>query len=129
MMTHPNTSVKLPGCFIPKMVFGHENLWFNRDWMYNNITEQEYLEVAENAPFQLLDCYVKAAKITEYIAAKKAAKRKRAREDTPKGPPNKQPRIEGCQAASLPQSRAAEDSIDAIEFEIVVCKFMAKASE
>ena len=36
-------------------------------------------------PFQLLECFVKAAQVTEYLTAKRAAKRKWVSEDSGKG--------------------------------------------
>ena len=53
-------------------------------------------------------------------AANLAGKRKHVRAVTRKGPPKIQHRIEGGQVPSLPHARAAEDSIDAIVFEIYV---------
>ena len=86
----------------------------------------------EEEPFTRLlqpTCYVKAAEISEYLASKKAAKRKGVRADTHKGPPTKQSRTDGGLITSLPHTRAAEDRIDFITFEIAVHKFMAKAIE
>ena len=65
----------------------------------------------------------------EYLAAKLAAKRKNVRVVTRKGPPKRQPRIEGGQAPSLPHPRAAEDSVDSKVFEVYVREFMVKAGE
>ena len=48
---------------------------------------------------------------------------------THKGPFKKQPRIEGGQAPSLSHARAAEDSVDAIVFEMYVSEFMVKSGE
>ena len=83
----------------------------------------------EEGPFQVHNWYVKAAKRKEYLATKLAAKRKRVREETHKGSSSNKPMLEGVQAPSLPQARVAEDSIDAIVFDIAVHEFMAKAGE
>ena len=43
----------------------------------------------------MLDWFVQAAEVTNYLAAKIAAKRKQVREDSRKGPPEKEPKRAG----------------------------------